>query len=616
MRNLRNAGLLTAALAAMTLSSTAHAQAGLPVDRLIVKLREPAVAASPAARAASIKDVLSLLRNSAGDSLTRLRTMHGGAMVLKLSSPKSHVQALQLAATLSGVTGVEYVEPDLRMVPTATPSDPRYTQQWAYFDALSGMNLPAAWDVSQGQGVVVAVLDTGVRRHADLASNLLGGYDFVSVSFIGNDGNGRDSDASDPGDWAEVGECGGGEPQTFQGSSWHGTHVAGSIASVANNAVGGVGVAYKSQILPVRVLGKCGGYLSDIADAIVWASGGAVNGVPNNPTPAKVINMSLGSSVPSPCSQTYSTAINAARANGAVVVVAAGNSNESANSYTPSNCPGVVTVAATGRDGARAGYSNYGSSVDVAAPGGAQTFGNDPNGILSTVDTGARGPAGDGYAYYQGTSMATPHVAGVAALMLAAAPGKTPDQIEEALKVSSRPFVASCSGCGAGLVDAAQAVGYVKGSWTPGPMSNLKLELIGDNGKFVADPSDNTRGTIRYIAKVTNLGPQQPTQVSLANQFPADVQLKTVTVSGMTCNSGATLCSLGALAVGAQASATLTFSTGNKGKMTFKSSVSSNLGDSDPADNSLERRFGGSLGWLVVMLGGLLLSRRQRPSGT
>jgi serine protease len=611
MRALRFASLLSVSLATAALSAPAYADAGMPVDRLIVKFRDSGTATTAAARSARVNDGLTRLRAAAGDSLARLRTLHGGALVLKLSAPRSHAQAARLAATLSTLAGVQYVEPDLRMVPTATPSDPRYANQWAYFDALSGMNLPAAWDQSQGQGVVVAVLDTGVRNHADLLPNLVSGYDFISASFIGNDGNARDSDASDPGDWSDIGECGGGEPQAFQPSSWHGTHVAGSIAAVANNGTGGLGVAYKAKIQPVRVLGKCGGYLSDIADAIVWASGGTVSGVPANATPAKVINMSLGSAVPSPCSQTYSSAINTARANGSVVIVAAGNSNESANDYTPSNCPGVVTVAATARNGARAYYSNVGSVVDVAAPGGAQSFGNDANGVLSTVDIGQRGPAGDGYAYYQGTSMATPHVSGVAALMLSAAPGKTPDQIEEALKLSTRPFLATCTGCGTGMVDGPQAIGYAKGTWTPGPLSNLKLELVGDNGKFVADPADNTRGTIRYIAKVTNLGPQQPVQVSLINEFPADVQLQSASVNGMTCNAGATQCSLGALAVGSQASVTLTFATSNKGKMTFKSAVSSELTDGDPSDNSLERRFGGSLGIMVFALMGLLLGRQR-----
>jgi serine protease len=317
--------------------------------------------------------------------------------------------------------------------------------------------MPAAWDQSTGRGVVVSVIDTGYRPHADLLSNLVAGYDFIADAAIANDGGGRDADASDPGDFVTAAESTSG---VFRGcgaynSSWHGTHVAGTVAGVANNASGITGVAYGARLQPARVLGKCGGYTSDIAAAIIWAAGGPVSGVPTNPTPAKVINLSLGGG--GGCGTTLQNAINTARARGAVVVVAAGNSSTSAANFSPANCSGVITVSSVGRGGARAYYSNYGANVDVAAPGGDMSTGY-ANGILSTLNTGATTPGADTYAYYQGTSMAAPHVAGVVALMRARNPSLTPDEIEARLRSSARRFPGSCSGCGTGIVDAQAAV--------------------------------------------------------------------------------------------------------------------------------------------------------------
>jgi serine protease len=244
----------------------------------------------------------------------------------------------------------------------------------------------------------------------DLAEQILPGYDFITDSAMANDGDGRDSDPTDPGDWVQAGECGGGEPQQDIPSSWHGTHVAGTIAAKTNNDIGVSGVAWEAKLLPVRVLGKCGGYTSDIADGMRWAAGAAVTGVPDNPNPAKVLNLSLGAL--GECSQTYGEAIEAVRAQGASVVIAAGNSNQDASQYRPANCPGVITVAATKRDGGRAYYSNFGTTVDVAAPGG-QTFdpvSNTPtttDGVLSTLNAGQTTPGTDDYyGFYQGTSMA------------------------------------------------------------------------------------------------------------------------------------------------------------------------------------------------------------------
>jgi serine protease len=251
---------------------------------------------------------------------------------------------------------------------------------------------------------------------------------------------------------AEANQSGG----TFQGcrvtnSSWHGTHVAGTVAAVTNNGTGVAGVAFNAKVQPARVLGKCGGYTSDIADAIIWTSGGSVSGVPANATPSRVLNLSLGGS--GSCDTTTQNAINNARSRNTVVVVAAGNSNANAANFSPASCSGIVTVAAVGRTGARASYSNYGSVVALAAPGG-----DGGNSILSTLNSGTTSPGSDNYAGYQGTSMAAPHVAGVAALMIAKKPSATVDEVISKLKSTTRPFPATCNQCGTGLLDARAAV--------------------------------------------------------------------------------------------------------------------------------------------------------------
>ncbi|KZN28802.1 hypothetical protein N480_08535 [Pseudoalteromonas luteoviolacea S2607] len=374
---------------------------------------------------------------------------------------------------------VEHIEVDQMLQPFATPNDPSYSSQWHYFEAAGGINAPAAWDKATGSGVVVAVLDTGYRPHADLNPNILPGYDMISNLSVANDGGGRDSDARDPGDATTRGECGTDSlgrpvPSSDRDSSWHGTHVAGTVAAVTNNGEGVAGVAYDSKVVPVRVLGKCGGLTSDIADGIIWASGGSVSGVPANANPADVINMSLGGG--GACSSTTQSAINQARANGTVVVIAAGNDNDNANNYNPGNCAGVVNVASVGRNGGRAYYSNYGSSIDVAAPGGAQSFANDPEGILSTYNAGSTTPTTDSYSYSQGTSMAAPHVAGIAALIKQAKPTATPDEIETILKDTTRSFPATCTNCGTGIVDASAAVDMALGNGNTNPGDNALVD--------------------------------------------------------------------------------------------------------------------------------------------
>ncbi len=402
-----------------------------------------------------------------GVTLTYYRSTATGADVVRIEGARLDKGKLHgLANALAQQVEVEYAEVDQLMKPLLTPNDTRYNELWHYFESTGGLRANTAWDTSTGTGVVVAVLDTGYRPHADLVANIVGGYDMIGDTFMSNDGTGRDSDAQDPGDWSTAGQCDATDPGS--NSSWHGTHVSGTIAAVTNNGSGVAGVAFGAKVLPVRVLGRCGGYTSDIADGIVWASGGSVSGVPANANPAKVINMSLGGG--GACDTTTQNAINSARSRGTVVVVAAGNENQNASNSNPANCAGVVTVAAVNRSGGRAWYSNYGAVVDVGAPGGDTSV--TANGILSTLNTGTTTPGADTYAFYQGTSMATPHVAGVAALMISKTPSLTPDQVESTLKSTARAFPATCSQCGTGIVDANAALNGGGGGGGPTALTN------------------------------------------------------------------------------------------------------------------------------------------------
>jgi serine protease len=455
-----------------------------------------------------------------GYNLNFKRMMSGDAEVVSVDidlnkSGKKDLNAL--VAELSKREDIEYAEIDAWIIPYATPNDTAYNTQWHYFESAGGMRLPAAWDITTGSNsVVVAVLDTGYRPHADLAANVVGQYDMISSTSNG-DGNGRDTNAQDPGDWTAAGECGTGSAAS--NSSWHGTHVAGTVGAVGNNNNDVTGVAWNIDLVPVRVLGKCGGSLSDIADGIRWASGLTVSGTPSNPNPADVINMSLGSGSPASCTSTYQNAINAAVGAGTTIVVAAGNSNSSSG-YPPANCNNVVAVAATNRKGGRAYYSNFGSVIDVAAPGGdgcqpnsnsAPTslsdcdggIWNEANMIQSTYNTGTSNPGSDTIGALQGTSMASPHVAGLAALMYAVKPTTNPAEVESVLKSTARSFPnvsyhqCTTSNCGAGIVDAAAAVAAMDGGVVEPPTGNVLT-----NGVAVTGISGSTGSEVNYTMVV------------------------------------------------------------------------------------------------------------------
>ncbi|EFL35666.1 peptidase S8 and S53, partial [Streptomyces viridochromogenes DSM 40736] len=421
-----------------------------------------------------------------GEDVDFQRRLGTGAALVELGTSPTRAEVADVVAQYQADPQVAYVVPDRLNKPTAvTPNDTEYAKQWDLFESTAGMNVPAAWDTTTGTGVTVAVIDTGYVTHSDLAANIVGGYDFISDTAVSVDGNGRDSNPADPGDWYNDNECGQGIPASS--SSWHGTHVAGTIAAATNNGKGVAGIAYGAKISPVRVLGKCGGYDSDIIDAITWASGGTVSGVPANTNVAKVINMSLGGG--GACSSATQSAITGAVNRGTTVVVAAGNENQNVSNSSPANCNNVISVAATNRAGSRASYSNYGSLVDISAPGG-ETRTSTAGGILSTLNSGTKTPSSENYAYYQGTSMATPHVAGLAALVKSANSALTPAQIESAIKTNARALPGTCSGgCGAGLADAAKTVQAVKGGTSTGTtFSSTTAVAIPDNGAAVESP--------------------------------------------------------------------------------------------------------------------------------
>jgi serine protease len=442
-------------------------------DQLIVRFRD----GTPGAQAEDAQ-TLAQLHAAAARAGVRLRVLHrnwNNAMVLKLDRhlPDEALQALAREIREADAD-VQFAEPDrIKRIAAVTPNDPQYPQQWHYYETTAGINLPSAWSLTNGAGVVVAVLDTGYRRHVDLVDNMVGGYDFISDSANARDGDGRDSVALDPGDWTNAGDCGDGADAAD--SSWHGTHVAGTIAAVTNNGVGVAGVAYGAQILPVRVLGKCGGYDSDIADGIVWAAGGSVAGVPANQHPARVLNLSFVGF--GPCTETYQTAIDSARSRGAVVVVAAGNDGVFGSSYAPANCNGVITVAAVERTGVLTGYSNRGHALKIAAPGGDMTNAA-ADGILSTSNDGPHAPGNDIYAYNEGTSMAAAHVSGVAALMFSRNPSLTPNQVLDRMRsnVTLFPQYSCAWGCGAGIVNAYWSATMATATLVPETEPNDSLE--------------------------------------------------------------------------------------------------------------------------------------------
>jgi serine protease len=376
--------------------------------------------------------------------------------------PIDEATTARVADALSTMPLLKFAEKNLMLDKASVfPSDEFYTFQWHY----AAIDVPSAWDITTGSpDVVAAVIDTGLLfEHPDLTSRIVGGADLIDSDVISNDGDGRDDDGNDVGDNA----CGTGC------HSHHGSHCAGTMAAASNNGLMVSGISWEGGLLAVRVLGEGGGSLNDIADGIEWAIGNDVDGVTQNARPADVINMSLGGTGRSAA---MAESVQNAVSRGAIVVVAAGNEDTDASRSTPANVPEAITVAALGYNAgstpARASYSNYGESVDVAAPGGEQREDSDGDGngdgVLSTV--------GDFVAFSQGTSMAAPHVAGVAMLMKAQSPALTQDEVAAILQATADVDIDCEPGCGAGQINAFGAVLAASGEETDGlSLANVRV---------------------------------------------------------------------------------------------------------------------------------------------
>ena len=498
-------------------------------DRFIVKYRDGSSERSNAASLNnSLRSASAVVPAKAGRALgvQSLRRLAVGADVIRSDRKLDRVEAESLMRQIASNPNVEYVEADKLNKALLTPNDPRFSEQWGYGTGSGGIRATQAWDITNGAGAVVAVLDTGITTHSDLNANIVPGYDFIVDTAVSVDGDGRDANPADPGDGYNANECEAGVPAS--NSSWHGTHVAGTIAAVTNNGVGVAGVAYGAKVMPVRVLGKCGGYDSDISDAIIWASGGSVSGVPANSNPAEVINLSLGGS--GACGTTTQTAINGAVSRGTTLVIAAGNDNINVSNASPANCNNVVAVGSITSTGARSSFSNYGSLVDIAAPGSS---------ILSTLNAGARTPGAETYASYSGTSMATPHVAGVVALIQAvSATPKTPAQVEALLKSSARAFPSTPSQpIGAGIVNAKAAVDAAGGGGgNVAPVANFSSSASGLTVAFT-DSSTDSDGSI--ASRSWNFGDGTTSTATSPSKTYAAAGTYTVTLT-VTDNAGAT----------------------------------------------------------------------------
>lgn len=351
--------------------------------------------------------------------------------VIQTSKTLNKNEAKEFMEKVASDPDVASVEPDYINYPAAEGditfqfNDPQYSKQWNLTNPTTGVQNTGNARLRRGANVKVAVLDTGYVPHPDLVTGMANGYDFVSDPLSARDGDGRDPNPRDEGDYAPYNLCK--DQANAHTSTWHGTSVAGIIGARGNNRMGIVGVADLARVQPVRVLGRCGGRTSDIADAIIWAAGGHVDGVPDNASPAKIINMSIGTVTT--CPAAYQRAINIARSRGAIVVAAAGNGNTEASKYAPANCMGVITVGATTKAGTRASFSNYGTRVNISAPG---------ENILTLSMNSLDRPDNTkfSYDYESGTSMSAPHVSALLAQQLVNGTSMTTKQVEEAFTLA------------------------------------------------------------------------------------------------------------------------------------------------------------------------------------
>jgi serine protease len=455
-----------------------HEDAGVrdaSVQQIIVKLRAAAGAAAPGSvqlQAVSAHDRIANLAARSGLAMRDSRQILDRMHVMQVEPASAGDSVAATLARLRTDSDVEYAVPDERRYIHAIPNDPLYAtggQWYEQGDAATpaAVNAQAAWDITTGDpNLVIADLDTGVRfDHPDLlaAANrgrLLPGYDFISDVAVANDGDGRDADASDPGDWIDSTDTATSQFKIckVQSSSWHGTRTAGILGALTNNLHGVAGMTWQGRILPVRVLGKCGGFDSDIIAGMMWAAGMPVAGVPANANPARIINMSLGSS--GACPQSYEDVITQLAALGVLVVVSAGNEGGPVDS--PGNCPGAAAVAGIRHAGTKVGFSSLGPEVAVSAPAGncVNTTGTCVYSIQTTTNFGTTAPVpgDDVYTGNQitanevptgpnlGTSFSAPIVSGIAGLMAAANGNLNTCQLLSRLKEGSQPFPQSSAG--------------------------------------------------------------------------------------------------------------------------------------------------------------------------
>ena len=403
--------------------------------------------------------VVATLARRTGLALTLKRVSNGSRALVELPKGTNAAGLAAVAVAASAEPSIRSAEPVRILRHQWLPNDTMYAQQWALGKGVGGIRAAQAWDLTPAGTIAVAVIDTGIRSHPELDGKRMAGYDMIADKRYSGDDDGRDADATDAGDADAEFECS--DDFDFM-SSWHGTHVAGIIAASSNNGAGMTGVAPNARIIPVRVLGRCGGTELDVADAIRWAAGVPVAGVPLNNNPAKVLNLSLGGK--GPCSNDMQSAVDGAVDRGSVVVVAAGNDGKRVRDFSPANCRGVIAVAAGNLLGDLSSYSNFGTGIAITAPGGDS---GDMPGVVSTLNGGTALPAIPSYATYSGTSMAAPHVAGVVALMLMRDPTLSVGQVINRLLAGARLFVAGSDcgsvpgACGAGLLDAVGAVNRV-----------------------------------------------------------------------------------------------------------------------------------------------------------
>jgi len=449
---------------------------GPVVDQFIVRMRSGAV--PDAARTGNAR-AASRLASVTGRTLRLRRRMGSGSFVYALPAAVSRRDAEGILAELGGDPDVLSAEIDERVTAAYVPTDADpiaypgslYVYQWPLHNLAAepfGMDMEDAWDITRGDSAsVVAVLDTGILSHEDLnAARILPGYDFISDPATSNDGDGRDPDPSDPGDWTAADQCGQGKPQ--KDSSWHGLLVTGLIAAEAENGTGIEGIDFHTNILPVRVLGRCGGHVSDIVDAMRWAVGETNRDAGTLPVGqrARVVNLSASTEEPGGCTPEEQTAIDFVRAHGAVVITAAGNESGEARDHSPGNCQGVINVAASTRTGELASYSNFGENVDFVAPGGSNPL--NPDGVATLSNGGITIPdANSVYVLGEGTSFSAAETAGVASLIFAVNPSLMPDQVANILCATAQALPAcGASTCGKGVLDANGALTLAQMSLT------------------------------------------------------------------------------------------------------------------------------------------------------